>query len=77
MTEIPNSILEQFMFCALRYALDRRTGVLTDILEYIEPYWGALNPRFQAQIKHDIERKIEQHVIHKNDMEACRRILAL
>lgn len=77
MTEIPNCILEQFMVCAFRYALERRSCVLTEMLERIEPYWGALNNTFQDQIKDDIRRKIGTGRIDKHDMASCKRILAL
>lgn len=77
MTEVPDRILEQFMVCAFRYALERRTGLLTEILEDIEPYWNALKPMFKEQIRGDIKRKIERDDIGKYDMEACKRILGL
>ncbi len=65
------------MVCAFRYALDRKTGALTDMLERIEPYWGCLSPGFQGQIKRDIQYKIGMDEIKRDDMESCRRILAL
>lgn len=74
-TNIPNCILEQFMICAFRYALERNTGCLTDILERIEPYWDVLNPDFQRSIKFDINRKLPY--INEYDMDACKRIISL
>lgn len=75
MTVIPNRILEQFMICAFRYALERRTTILIEILEYIEPYWSCLNAEFQRQIKDDIRRKIQY--IDKDDLAICKIILEL
>lgn len=71
--QVPNSVLEQLIICAFRYALERRTVVLREMLEYIEPLWERINPTFQRQIKDDLLRKAQQ--LDKDDLTMVQEIL--
>lgn len=74
-TIIDNGTLEQFIICAFRYAVTRRSGVVTEILSRIEPYWNSISDNYQRQIKWDIEYHLEREDITEEDKPMCMEFL--
>lgn len=48
-------VRENIVMYAFRYALGRRTGAVTDVVEMLQQHWSELERFTQDQIKHEIE----------------------
>lgn len=47
------------LVCSFRYALGRRTGMVSTIADYLKEDWNKLNGWQQKQIQSDISHSIE------------------
>jgi hypothetical protein len=53
-------VTENMIMWAFRYALGRRTGAVTDVVENLKVNWDSLQKFTKAQIQDEIEIAIKQ-----------------
>lgn len=80
MTKYENQFLvsENMIMWAFRYALGRRTGAVTDVVDHLKENWWKLKLFTQDQIKDEIKRAIELETAGDNcDVVSWQEILEL
>lgn len=69
---------DQIIFQAFRYALGRRTGVVSTTCDYLTRYWDQLEPRTRNQIAEETLTAINRgHAGSDCDVEQWLRVLKL
>ena len=51
-------VSENMIMWAFRYALGRRTGAVTDVVDFLKENWDKLQPFTQNQIQEEIRNAI-------------------
>ena len=63
---------------AFRYALGRRTGAVTDVVDHLKMHWKKLEPFTQEQIKEEIQSAIDRWDAGQScDVDSWKEILEL
>lgn len=57
--EITKQEFKVLIISSFRYALGRRSAVVSETVEMLIKYWDSLEPFFKEQMKRDIEHAIE------------------
>jgi hypothetical protein len=52
-------VTENMIFWAFRYALGRKTGAVTDVVDHIKFHWKNFEPHTREQIKEEITQAIK------------------
>jgi hypothetical protein len=69
---------ENMIMYAFRYSLGRRTGAVSEVVDYIKENWHKLEPFTQDQMKHEIEDAIRMdNAGDQCDIDQWRSILEL
>ena len=76
-TNVPNRILAPMLLCAFRYALGRRTAIVSQAVHWLELYWPLME-RWHGQIHEDIRNAIVNFKAGDEcDEKDWRKVLAL
>lgn len=73
-----NEELNTIIFCAFRYAIGRRTYIVSTISKLIIKHWISLNRRNRIQIQIEIREAIDNNRAGDNcDVECWKKVLDL
>jgi len=50
----------QIVFCAFRYALGRKTYIVSTVVNYLIQNWKWMTPKFQGLIHKEINKAVEE-----------------
>ncbi len=78
MISIPINQLQQLLLCTFRYALHRKTYIVSDCVKLLTDYWEVLPYWMQKQIQYDIINMIETEKSEEHyDTVMWRQVLVL
>jgi len=69
---------DEIIFFAFKYALGRRTGVASTVVDYLKENWKDISYRFRDLIVKEIKQAIKENMAgHDCDIEKWKEILDL